>query len=98
MRVEFAREYLNWIDGLSGLVGRLRILSRVQRLIDGNPGSHRHLGKEVFELKIDVGPGYRVYYSLLGASHLILLIGGDKSTQTRDITKAMELSRQYPER
>lgn len=98
MDVEFAREYLSWVDNLSDSVGRLRVITRVQRLVDGHPGSHRHLGKGVFELKIHVGPGYRVYYSLLNGNRLVVLIGGDKSTQYRDIRKAMDLSRQYQER
>lgn len=51
----------------------------------------------MFELKIDVGPGYRVYYSLHGSGRLVLLAGGDKSTQARDIKKAMELSRRFRE-
>lgn len=98
MRVEFTREYLSWVNGLSDLVGRSRVLQRVHRLAEGNPGSHRYLGKGVLELKIDVGPGYRVYYLLLGAKHLVVLLGGDKGTQARDIRKAMELGRLYRER
>ncbi|MCC6309676.1 MAG: type II toxin-antitoxin system RelE/ParE family toxin [Trueperaceae bacterium] len=97
MRLESTREYRAWIEGLADVTGRWRILRRVDRLIEGHPGSHRYLGNGLFELKIDVGPGYRVYYSLHGLSRLVLLAGGDKSTQTRDIAKATELSRLFRE-
>lgn len=92
MRVEKTDEYREWIDGLRDLSGRARILMRVDRLIHGNPGTHRHLTHGVSELKIDAGPGYRVYYSQRGDRLLLLLIGGDKSTQSRDIAKAISLA------
>jgi putative addiction module killer protein len=66
-------------------------------LIGGNPGQHRDLGDGVSELKIDVGPGYRVYYTQRGATLLLLLIGGDKSTQQKDIAKAVQLARNFTE-
>ena len=68
---------------------------RVDRLIHGNPGEHRNLTQGVSELKIDVGPGYRVYYRLRGARLLLLLAGGDKSTQTSDIALALNLAKTY---
>ena len=70
---------------------------RVDRLIHGNPGQHRDLTEGVSELKVDVGPGYRVYYSLRGSRLLLLITGGDKSTQTKDIAKALELNRNFVE-
>ncbi len=70
---------------------------RVDRLIHGNPGAHRNLTEGVSELKIDVGPGYRVYYALRGDVLLLLLIGGDKSSQQRDIARALELNRNFTE-
>jgi putative addiction module killer protein len=70
---------------------------RVDRLIDGNPGQHRDLTDGVCELKIDVGPGYRVYYSPRGTRLLLLLIGGDKSTQRKDIARAIQLARKFVE-
>lgn len=97
MRVEKTDEYGAWIDGLSDLAGRARILMRVDRLLHGNPGSHRHLTEGVSELKIDVGPGYRVYYSIRGLRLLLLLIGGDKSSQVKDVAKALELNRRFVE-
>jgi putative addiction module killer protein len=78
-------------------VGRDRILVRVERQIDGNPGQHRDLTDGVSELKIDVGPGYRVYYTLWGDVLLLLLAGGDKSTQQKDIAKAIQLARHFQE-
>ena len=68
---------------------------RVDRLIHGNPGAHRNLTDGVSELKVDVGPGYRVYYSQRGERLLLLLAGGDKSTQDRDIAKALVLNRNF---
>ena len=65
----------------------------VDRLIHGNPGAYRNLTEGVFELKTDVGPGYMVYYSLRGYRLLLLLAGGDESTQARDIAKALFLNR-----
>jgi putative addiction module killer protein len=68
---------------------------RVDRLIHGNPGLHRNFTEGVSELKIDVGPGYRVYYSFRGDRLLLLLGGGAKSTQNKDIEKALELNRLF---
>ena len=95
MRVEKTGEYLAWIDGLRDAAGRARVLMRVDRLIHGNPGAHRNLTDGVSELKVDVGPGYRVYYSQRGERLLLLLAGGDKSTQDRDIAKALVLNRNF---
>ena len=97
MRVRKTDEYTAWIDALKDRFGRARILMRVDRLIHGNPGSHRHLSEGVSELKIDVGPGYRVYYSQRGERLLLLLVGGDKSSQQRDIARALELNRNFTE-
>ena len=97
MRVEKTDEYRDWIDALKDRIGRARILVRVDRLIAGNPGQHRDLSDGVSELKIDVGPGYRVYYSQRGTRLLLLLIGGDKSTQQKDIARAIQLARNFVE-
>ena len=67
---------------------------RVDRLVHGNPGIHRNLTYGVSELKIDVGPGYRVYYSQKGDRLLLLLVGGDKSSRSKDIARAIGLARQ----
>lgn len=97
MRVEKTDDYRGWIDGLKDRAGRARILMRVDRLIHGNPGEHRNLTEGVSELKVDVGPGYRVCYSLRGNTLLLLIAGGDKSTQTKDVAKALELNRNFVE-
>jgi putative addiction module killer protein len=62
-------------------------------LADGNPGDHRNLTGGVSELRVDVGPGYRVYYTQRGNELIILLVGGDKASQQRDIDRAKELAR-----
>ena len=98
MRVEKTDEYRDWIDGLKDQAGRSRVLMRVDRLIHGNPGSHRNLTEGMSELKVDVGPGYRVYYSERGNKLLLLLAGGDKSTQAKDIARALELNRNFVEK
>ena len=97
MRVEKTDEYRKWLDELKDRAGRARILVRVDRLLDGNPGQHRDLTGGVSELKIDFGPGYRVYYTQRGEKLVLLLIGGDKSTQQKDIDTAIRLSMNFKE-
>jgi putative addiction module killer protein len=97
MRVEKTEEYREWLDTLKDRAGRARILVRVDRLIQGNPGQHRHLTEGISELKIDFGPGYRVYYTQRGMRLLLLLAGGDKSTQQQDISKAISLAKNFQE-
>lgn len=97
MRIEKTDEYASWIDALKDQAGRARILMRVERLIGGNPGQHRNLSEGVSELKVDFGPGYRVYYSLRGTRLLLLLIGGDKASQSKDIQLAIELAKNFKE-
>ena len=97
MHVERSKAYADWIDALKDRVGRARILVRVDRLIHGNPGQHRDLTDGVSELKIDYGPGYRVYYTRRGDFLLLLLVGGNKSTQQKDIAKAIRLASLFQE-
>lgn len=97
MRVEQTEVYRKWINALKDRTGRARIQVRVDRLVHGNPGSHRDLTDGVSELKIDFGPGYRVYYTQRGDRLLLLLVGGDKSTQQKDIERAIELARGFQE-
>ena len=97
MRVEKTDEYRDWIDTLKDLTGRARILMRVDRLIHGKPGSFRNLTHGVSELTVDVGPGCRVYYTQRGDHLLLLLVGGDKSTQARDRARAIRLSQTFGE-
>jgi putative addiction module killer protein len=97
MRIRTTETYLQWINALKDRVARARIQVRVDRLAHGNPGQHRNLTEGVSELKIDVGPGYRVYYTERGEELIILLVGGDKSSQQRDISTAQELARNLQE-
>lgn len=97
MRVEKTDTYRDWIDALKDRAGRARILVRVERLIQGNPGQHRNLTDGVAEMKVEFGPGYRVYYTQRGARLLLLLAGGDKSTQQKDIALAIELAKNFQE-
>lgn len=97
VRVEETEAYREWINGLKDRAGRARIQVRVDRLVHGNPGSHRNLTDGVSELKIDFGPGYRVYYTQRGTRLILLLAGGDKSTQQSDIRMAIELAKNFRE-
>ncbi len=92
MRVRMTVVYRDWINSLKDRVGRARIQVRVDRLAHGNPEQHRNLTHGVSELKIDVGPGYRVYYTERGNELIVLLAGGDKSNQQRDIETAITLA------
>jgi len=98
MRVEATPEFHEWIDALEDRAGRARIQVRIDRLIHGNAGHARRLGDGVSELKIDFGPGYRVYYTTRGTRVLLLLLGGDKSSQRKDIAKAIKLAKEFQER
>jgi len=97
VRVERTDQYAEWIDELNDRAGRARILVRVERLIAGNPGKYRELTDGVAELKVDFGPGYRVYYSQRGTRLLLLLAGGDKSSQAKDIQLAIRLAKEFKE-
>ena len=85
--------FARWIDGLDDIRARARILVRIERLVAGNPGDAKPVGEGVSELRIDYGPGYRVYYKKQGRKVVILLVGGDKRSQTRDIKTALRLAR-----
>lgn len=85
--------FANWLDGLEDIRARARILVRIERLVLGNPGDVKPVGEGVSELRVDYGPGYRVYYCRHGQKLAILLAGGDKSTQAKDIKTALRLAR-----
>jgi len=85
--------FARWIDGLQDIHGRARILARIERLAAGNPGEVRPVGEGVSEMRIDYGPGYRAYFKRKEQQVVILLAGGDKSTQSKDIKTALLLSR-----
>lgn len=93
MLVRTTEVYRDWINALKDRAGRARIQMRVDRLVHGNPGQHRNLSDGVSELKIDFGPGYRVYYTQRGSEIIVLLVGGDKSSQQQDVKTAIALAR-----
>jgi len=84
--------YASWFARLRDRQARARIDVRIRRLSLGNPGDVRPVGEGVSELRIDYGPGYRVYFVQRGAALIILLAGGDKRTQDQDIQTALELA------
>jgi putative addiction module killer protein len=86
-------DYARWFTKLRDHRARAQILARVRRLSLGNPGDVSPVGEGISELRIDYGPGYRVYFKQSGGTLVVLLAGGDKRTQQRDIEKAKELAR-----
>ena len=85
--------YVQWLDELRDIRARARIQVRVERLAAGNAGDVRPVGEGVSELRIDYGPGYRVYFTKRGRDVVILLAGGDKNSQAADIKTALRLAR-----
>lgn len=85
--------YQKWFESLRDLNARFRIAARIRRVSLGNLGDVKPVGEGVHELRITYGPGYRVYFIQHGDTVVVLLAGGDKSTQKRDIERAKELAR-----
>ena len=90
-------DFTDWLDDLKDRRGAARIAARILRLEDGNFGDAKPVGEGVSELRINYGPGYRVYVMQAGRVVIVLLCGGDKSTQARDIAKAKRLAREWKE-
>lgn len=88
-------DFDQWLRKLKDRVGRLRIVERLDRLAAGNPGDAKQVGRGVWELRLRFGPGYRVYYLHDGPRVILLLCGGDKATQRRDIDRAYQLAKEY---
>ena len=86
-----------WFDSLRDKQAARRIQVRIDRAQDGNFGDHRSVGEGVSEMRIHHGPGFRVYFTVRGTEIIILLAGGDKATQAKDIHIAQELARQLKE-
>jgi len=84
--------FTKWLDSLRDINARARVQTRIERLATGNPGDVKPVGEGVSEMRIDYGPGYRVYYTKKGRTVVILLVGGDKRTQATDIKKAIALA------
>ena len=93
VEVRKTTQFAAWIDGLRDLDGRARILARIERLAAGNPGDSAPVGGGVVALRIDCGPGYRVYFIRRGRALVVLLAGGDKGSQRRDISLAQRLAK-----
>lgn len=81
-----------WFRGLRDVRAKARIDERIERLAAGNPGDVKPVGSGVSEMRIDYGPGYRLYFVRRGAALIVLLCGGDKSSQHRDIARAIKLT------
>ena len=89
--------FTRWLDNLRDIQARARVQARIERLAAGNTGDVAPVGGGVSELRVDVGPGYRVYFKKRGGELIVLLAGGDKRTQPRDIQAALRLARNLPE-
>ena len=85
--------FAQWLDGLRNIQARARVQARIERLAAGNAGDVKPVGEGVSELRIDSGPGYRIYFKRRGREVVVLLAGGDKSTQANDIKTALRLAR-----
>ena len=88
----------DWLAGLKDTRTEAKILARIDRLALGNFGDCKSLGAGLFEMRINWGPGYRVYYTMIGRSCVLLLCGGDKNRQSADIRQAVEYLKDYRER
>ena len=97
VEIRKTERFARWIDNLRDVRGRARILARIERLARGNPGDVRRVREGVSEMRIDYGSGYRVYFKRRGQELIILLAGGDKSTQAKDIQAALRLARNLTE-
>lgn len=91
--IRTTERFAKWIDGLRDISARARIQARIERLATGNPGDVKPIGEGVSEMRIDYGPGYRVYFTMRGREVVILLAGGAKNTQSADISTALRLAR-----
>lgn len=92
--VQVTASFERWIDGLRDVRARIAIARRISRMAMGNLGDVRPVGDGVSELRVDVGAGYRVYFVLRGERLVVVLAGGDKASQTRDIKRARQLAKE----
>lgn len=90
-------EFDDWLAALKDRIGRARIVQRLDSAADGNFGDCEPVGEGVSEMRLHFGPGYRVYFTRIGEVVYLLLIGGDKSSQKRDIKRALEMARELKE-
>lgn len=97
MEIVKSKTFDRWLSALQDSRAKARVQIRIDRLAAGNPGDIRPIGQGLSELRIDYGPGYRVYFMQRGAVLVVLLCGGDKSTQAADIRKAKAIAAQWKE-
>ncbi|MFA5214526.1 type II toxin-antitoxin system RelE/ParE family toxin [Sulfuricurvum sp.] len=92
--VQQTQKFSQWLTKLKDMRARIAIVRRIERAQSGNLGDVKSVGESVYEMRIDMGPGYRLYYTMRGDEMIILLVGGDKSTQQRDIDKSIEMAKE----
>ena len=95
IQIEETEHFARWLHALSDNLAKARIASRIDRLAAGNPGDVKPVGAGISEMRIDYGPGYRVYFVQRGRIVVILLCGGDKASQVTDIARAKVLARDF---
>jgi len=94
--VQLTESFQGWLDALTDMRAQLAIVRRLDRISTGNFGDSKTVGDHVSELRVNMGPGYRVYFTKRGNTVVIILAGGDKSSQTRDIKAAQRLAKEIP--
>nr|WP_176022782.1 type II toxin-antitoxin system RelE/ParE family toxin [Brucella pseudintermedia] len=94
IEVRQTTSFAKWLDELRDTNARLRIVARIRRMELGNPGDVKSVGEGVSEMRITYGPGYRVYFVSMGTTIVVLLCGGDKSSQGRDIALAKQMAKE----
>lgn len=95
-QIETTHIFDKWFAGIRNIQYRARVISRFDRVQDGNFGDYKNIGNNLFELRFFFGPGFRVYYTIKEAKVVILLCGGDKSSQEKDIEKARRIMEELP--
>ena len=94
-QIRQTNQFSSWLSKLKDIKGKVSIFRRIDRIRKGNFGDYKSVGGNIFELRFTIGPAYRVYYTKVGDEIILLLIAGDKSTQSEDIKKAKELAKEY---
>lgn len=95
--VQQTQTFAKWLAGLRDMRAKARIVSRIRQATNGNLGDVKSVGGGVSEMRVDVGPGYRLYYTRRGEVLIILLVGGDKSSQEKDIKRAQAILQELEE-
>ncbi len=93
-KVQQTHKFSQWLIKLKDIKARIAIARRLERAQVGNLGDVKSVGENIYEMRVDLGPGYRLYYTIRGDEVIILLVGGDKSTQTKDIEKAKTMAKE----